>query len=148
MLHHLRNVAACIGWSLASTALAFGILFAIATALSARDLGQWETSDPEIRKWYESLRQPDNPTISCCGEADAYYADSYEVSGGQYVAIITDERTVPGRVPRPVGTRVLIPQHKLKFDQGNPTGHGIVFIMPGSSNEAPHVYCFLAPGGV
>lgn len=35
----------------------------------ARDLGQWETSDPAIVEWYQSLMQPDNPNASCCGEA-------------------------------------------------------------------------------
>ena len=28
-----------------------------------------------------------NPAISCCGEADAFEADSFEVHGDQYVAI-------------------------------------------------------------
>lgn len=140
-----RKLLAALGWSLASIAIAVALVAVLAYAASARDLGQWDNSAPELKAWYESLRQPDNPAISCCGEADAYYADSYEVQGDQYVAIITDERTVPGRVPRPVGTRVLIPRGKLKWDQGNPTGHGIVFISP--YGEEPTVYCFLPTGG-
>ncbi len=131
------------------------ILLALAGPCAARDLDQW--GDTSIAAWYRSLKQPDNPDISCCGEADAYWADSYEVSpSGQYIAIITDERVVEGRVPRPVGTRVLIPNHKITFKHGNPTGHGIVFIAPplgeydarGSGNEEMFVYCYLAPGGV
>jgi hypothetical protein len=115
----------------------------------ARDLGQWDKADPELKAWYESLRQPDNPAVSCCGEADAYYADSYEMTAaGEYIAIITDERTVEGRVPRAAGTKIVIPKHKLKFDQGNPTGHGIVFLAPWSDPADPTVWCFLAPGGV
>jgi hypothetical protein len=152
---HLRNVCHAIGWSLVSIGIALVILAAVA---NARDLGQWDQTDPEIAAWYRSLKQPDNPDVSCCDEADAYWADSYEVSPtGQYIAIITDERDVPGRVVRPVGTRVLIPQHKLKFDQGNPTGHGIVFLAApiseyegrsSGAEETPFVYCYLSPGGV
>ncbi len=52
-------------------------------AAHARDYGQWESVNPAIREWYEALMQPDNPSASCCGEADAYWADSYEVDGDQ-----------------------------------------------------------------
>ena len=64
----------------------------IASGASARDLGQWESGDPGIREWYQALMQPDNPAASCCGEADAYWADAFEVDGDRYVAIITDPR--------------------------------------------------------
>lgn len=112
---------------------------------NARDLGQWETVNPEIREWYQALMQPDNPSVSCCGEADAYWADSFEVEGDQYVAIITDSR--PDEPLRrkhiDVGTRIVVPNHKLKYDQSNPTGHGVIFL-----NRHDHVYCYVAPGGV
>ena len=111
-----------------------------------RDLGQWTTTDMQIRQWYQQLMQPDNPGISCCGEADAYWADSYEVTkDGEYVAIVTDERP-DGPLQREhvdVGTRIIIPKNKLKYDQSNPTGHGIVFLSRGG-----YVWCYLAPGGV
>ena len=45
--------------------LAFGFVFGVA---NARDLGQWETTDPAVREWYQALMQPDNPSASCCGE--------------------------------------------------------------------------------
>ena len=51
---------------------AFGCLMSVA---NARDLGQWELVNPEVREWYQALMQPDNPAASCCGEADAYWAD-------------------------------------------------------------------------
>jgi hypothetical protein len=35
----------------------------------------WENNPPHIRKWFQSLMQPDFPQASCCGEADAYEAD-------------------------------------------------------------------------
>jgi hypothetical protein len=61
-------------------------------AAPARDLGQWEGLDPLHRQWFNGLMRPDRPTLSCCGLADAYWADSYEVKGDHYVAIITDLR--------------------------------------------------------
>jgi hypothetical protein len=121
---------------------AFGCFMSVA---NARDFGQWESVNPGIREWYQALMQPDNPAVSCCGEADAYWADSFEVEGDQYVAIITDTR--PDEPLRrkhiDIGTRIVVPNHKLKYDQSNPTGHGIIFLSRGD-----FVYCYVAPGGV
>jgi hypothetical protein len=121
------------------------ILCAI-NAAAARDLGQWEGANPAIAAWFKNLKQPDNPAISCCGESDAYFADDFEVEGDQYVAIVTDDRPdAPLRRPHvPPGTRIVIPKHKIKHDQGNPTGHGIVFYNPVSAV----VHCYVPPGGV
>lgn len=60
-------------------------------------------------------------------------------------AIITDDRADEplGRPHVPIGTRVEIPPHKLKFDRGNPTGHAIVFM-----GALGTVYCFVQNGGV
>jgi hypothetical protein len=104
----------------------------------ARDLGQWGDQPSLIRQWFQSLMQPDNPQMSCCGEADAFEADTFEVDGDHYVAIITDGKGVLAR-----GTRIEVPNQKMKWDKGNPTGHGIVFI--GAKRE---VYCYAAPGSV
>jgi hypothetical protein len=111
----------------------------------ARDVGQWEGVDPLTRQWFNGLMQPDNPTISCCGLADAYWADSYDVKGDQYVAIITDTRDdiKLGRAQHiEAGTRVTVPNNKIKWDRSNPTGHGIIFIGLGGD-----VFCYLPPGG-
>jgi hypothetical protein len=54
------------------------------------------------------------------------------------VAVIPD-----GKGVIPSGTRIDVPNQKMKRDRGNPTGHGITFI--GSSDQ---VYCYVAPGGV
>ena len=99
----------------------------VGAPLSARDLGQWRSSNPSVSHWYKSLMQPDNPTISCCGGADAYYADVFETDGDRYVAIITDTRDdAPlGRHHVEPGTRIVVPNTKLKVDSGNPTGHGV-----------------------
>src|SRR2546430_10693349 len=79
----------------AGEATMLGIIIAfmlVASPAAARDFGQWENQAPQVRKWFQSLIQPDAPFMSCCGEADAYWADSFEVDGDRYVAIITDER--------------------------------------------------------
>jgi hypothetical protein len=125
-----------------------GIIIAfmlLASPASARDLGQWENQSADVRKWFQSLMQPDSPMMSCCGEADAYWADSFEVDHDRYVAIITDERPNEPlrRPPRDPGERIVVPNHKIKWDQGNPTGHGVIFI--GSGGQ---VYCYIPPGGV
>jgi hypothetical protein len=125
------------------------VVFALTGAINAaaaRDLGQWHAADPAIAAWFRNLKQPDNPAVSCCGESDAYFADDFEVLDDQYVAIVTDDRPDgPLRRPHvPPGTRIVIPRHKIKHDQGNPTGHGIVFYNPLSQT----VHCYVPPGGV
>jgi hypothetical protein len=117
------------------------VIFALALLslpAMARDNGQWGNQPAALRQWFQNLMQPDNKYLSCCGEADAYEADSFEVKGDQYVAIITD-----GKGVIPNGTRVPVPNEKMKWDEGNPTGHGILFIGNGGQ-----VYCYVTPGGV
>lgn len=104
----------------------------------ARNSGQWADVPTNIREWFRTLMQPDNPQMSCCGEADAYEADVFETEGDHYIAVITD-----GHGVIPDGTRISIPNKKLKYDSGNPTGHGIVFIGSGGN-----LYCYVVPGGV
>jgi len=132
----------------AATAMVYALpllTVAVDSRLSARDLGQWETVDPSISRWYKSLMMPDNPTISCCGEADAYYADVFETDGDRYVAVITDTRDdAPLRRHHVApGTRIIVPNTKLKVDSGNPTGHGVIFL-----STSDTVFCYVAPGGI
>lgn len=117
--------------------LAF-LLLLFSGAAEARDSGQWAAQPPAVRQWFQSLMQPDNPSSSCCGEADAFEADSYDVNGDEYVAIITNGK---GEIPE--GSRIPVPNKKIKWDRGNPTGHGIIFI--GNFGE---VLCYIPPGGV
>lgn len=111
----------------------------------ARDSGQWADSDAALRDWYQGLMQPDVPSASCCGEADAYFADEIHVRDGKTYAIVTDDRDdAPRHRPHvDVGTEFEIPNHKLKWDRANPTGHGVLFI-----SRMGYVYCFVQPGGV
>jgi hypothetical protein len=113
------------------------VIFVIVILLGAafaRDDGAW---DPKIREWFAELKQPDHPNISCCGEADAFESDIFSEQYGQYVAVITN-----GRGVIPNGTRMLIPDEKIKWDRGNPTGHGWVFV-----GTAGQIYCYITPGG-
>lgn len=117
-----------------------GVLITVilSTHARARDDGhQWGNQPPHVRQWFQNLMQPDNPAVSCCGEADAFEADSYVVEGDHYVAIITNGKGVYAE-----GTRIPVPNVKMKWDQGNPTGHGIIFL-----NDSG-VLCYIAPGGV
>ena len=114
------------------------VILATAVQVAARDNGQWADSPSSIRQWFQSLMQPDNPYLSCCGEADAFESDAFEVEGDHYIAVITDGK---GNIPN--GTRIPVPNQKMKWDAGNPTGHGVIFVGPQG-----RVYCYVAPGGV
>lgn len=130
------------GWIIVALACVALVLFI--GNVRAHDSGQWTNSDPAIRHWYQGLMQPDNPTASCCGEADAYWADDVHVRDGKTYATITDDRDdAPlGRPHVDNGTEIEIPNHKLKYDRGNPTGHGVVFLSRGG-----FVFCYVQPGG-
>jgi hypothetical protein len=133
-----------------------------------RDLGQWaqlnEYQSPDVSQWYANLRQPDYPTTSCCGEADAYFADDVDectameqarlaalnAAPGQayecaFAAIITDTRDDAERKRRHVepGTRVLVAKSKIRrVPSENPTEHNVVFL-----GENDWVYCWEPQGG-
>lgn len=112
----------------------------------ARDLGQWENSDFATKKWFQSLMQPDNPRVSCCGEGDAYWADEIHVIDGKTYVTITDDRDDQplGRQHVPVGTVIPVPDHKLTYKDGNPTGHSVVFLVFSSL----YVLCFVQGTGI
>lgn len=100
----------------------------------------WAGVDPSVRHWFETLMQPDHPHVSCCGLADAYEADAYEVEGDHYVAIITGYRVA---TEIPLGARIPVPNEKMKWDQGNPTGHGILFV-----GLQKQIFCYVTPSGI
>jgi hypothetical protein len=119
-------------------AIAIAAVSILTGQVMARDDGQWNDRPASVRQWFQSLMQPDRPEMSCCGEADAFEADTFETDGDHYVAIITN-----GRGLLPEGIRIPVPNAKMKWDAGNPTGHGIIFI-----GRNKQVYCYVAPGGV
>ena len=115
--------------------IALAILLIVITAAFGRPGPQWAQNDPERTAWFGRQMMPDNPSISCCGEADAYYADGVEVVDGVVYAIVTDDRPDEplGRPHVDVGTRT----------DPNPTGHTILFL-----GRDGQVYCYLPDGGV
>lgn len=118
-------------------------------AAQAHDHGRtdphWEAMSQEERDWITNLRQPDNPSLSCCGLADQYWCDGIKVDGDGTYCQITDDRDDAqfNRPHVPVGTWIEIPSNKLKWDKGNPTGHAIVFM-----NASKIVYCFVQSTGI
>lgn len=123
--------------------LIVGAILLCMGAASSRDLGQWGDNPTEISQWYRNLKQPDNPTASCCGEADAYWCDGLHVRDGATFCTITDDRDNEKlmRTPVPIGTEIEIPDRKLNRDP-NPTGHAIVFLSLGGA-----VYCYVGNSG-
>ena len=131
-------------------ALAFLVGFTLVIAFHgcsfARDLGQWENTDPQIKKWYQSLLQPDTISgngsgglegTSCCGEADSYYVDVFVrsnwVDGQQIIAVINDDRDDAKlqRFHEENGTQYVVPPKKIVGELqrvGNPTGRAVLFL--------------------
>lgn len=124
--------------------LLLAVVFWATSPSAAREDPEWENSPPHIRKWFRELMRPDNSFMTCCGEADGYEADMFEQDGDNYVAIITGQGPPSAYKPFVApGTRIVVPKEKMKWDAGNPTGHGILFMGPGG-----HVFCYVTPGGV
>ena len=122
-IHRLTATTVAI---LAMAVLAIVVL--VRTA-QGRDSGQWVDVGERISGWYAHLMRPDAPG-SCCGEADAYWADEVKISDGQVWAVVTDDRPDEplGRPHIPRGAMIYVPPEKMKSDKGNPTGHVIVFL--------------------
>jgi hypothetical protein len=121
-----------------------GLLLVLLFAVAFVSLAHGHDHDhPELDEWYATLMQPDVPTSSCCGEADAYYCDDYYARDGRAYCKITDDRVVPGRPQVDIGTEIEIPTNKLKWDKSNPVGHSIVFL-----SRQLYVYCFVQSSGV
>lgn len=122
-----------------------GFVLGILAALFIGSVKAHDSSHPELNDWYAGLMQPDVPTASCCGEADAYWADEIHVRDGKTFATITDDRAdAPLHRPHVEnGTEIEIPDNKLKWDRGNPTGHGVLFL-----SRSGYVYCFVNGAGI
>lgn len=108
-------------------------LIAVALPLAAHEAGTpWA-------EWFMSLHQPDNPLASCCGPADQFYADRYDVdpaTGGFTVKIDGFDEPVH------------VPPEKVNWNDVNPTGRGVIFMSTSWAEGARTgalVYCFV-PG--
>jgi hypothetical protein len=144
--------ARSVGLSVAAvTALAAWVVVVLSLAAQAHDNGQWANVDERISRWFADLKRPDVPG-SCCGEADAYWADEVVVAGGQVWAVITDDRPdEPLERPHvPHGAMIYVPPEKMKWDKGNPTGHVIIFlgsVWDGANFHNLETICYVANTG-
>ena len=121
-----------------TAAAAFMVLELAVPIALARDYGQWENSPPHVRRWFQGLKQPDNPRVSCCAKPTRTKPIS-----SRSTAAATLRSSPTARERSRNGTKIPVPHHKMKWDEGNPTGHGIIFI-----GVQGQVYCYVAPGGV
>ena len=126
----------------------FAVVLFAAVSVLALIHAAWghDPNDPELDVWYAVLKMPDNPNISCCGKADAYWCDDVWSKDEQTFCRITDTRDDKplGRPHIDVGTIIQIPPNKFGPGKwGNPTGHAVVFL---SYSRA--VYCFIQGSGV
>lgn len=121
--------------------LPLAILVALATLCpaAARDNGQWGDQPMEIRQWFQSVMRPDQPYMSCCGEADAF---DVELAGDNPDGSIAT-RIVDGKGMIPNGTAIDVPRSKLQAKYGNPLDAYILFL--GSSGQ---IYCLIPKSGV
>ncbi len=135
----------------------------LAGSVWARDLGQWEKMDPEQRRWFQNLMQPDTvgvgmgSGVSCCGEGDGYWADEAHVRNGKLYAVITDDRPDDQlmRIHEDLGTEYEVPPRKIvgmEQRAGNPTGHTVIFLgvnqYNGEVKAKRPVLCYVQNGGV
>ena len=85
-----------------------------------------------INNWYLNAQRNDyangGSLGSCCGPADAYWADVSEIKNGELYVTITDDRLVPYRIARDGQVYRVLSDVIDRKRQGNPTGHAIIFI--------------------
>ena len=60
--------------ALALFACAALILATPFSPVSARDDGQWQNVDPQVRKWFREQKSPKTGSL-CCDESDGTYAE-------------------------------------------------------------------------
>lgn len=99
--------------------------------------------------WIVNVKRPDTRT-SCCGEADAYQTDGYELDAeGNLWAIFSEDyppRQGYEEQGFKKGDKILIPPDKMnnaRDEGGNPSGHSVTFIITGTKQ----VICYLGPTG-
>lgn len=106
----------------------------------ARPGPQWADEPEYIRQWFQSVMQPDNPTQSCCGQADAYDVEmaGEGPDGSINVRIIGSLAAYADMI----GQIVSVPREKLQTKYGNPTDRYILFM--GSQHR---VFCLIPKVG-
>lgn len=62
---------------IASVLVLLWLMFAVGAGITKAFAHDDDASHDD---WYMSLKQPDNPTASCCGIADAYWCDDIDTT--------------------------------------------------------------------
>jgi hypothetical protein len=140
--------------------VALGSLLALVSMAKGSDIEGYK--QPDLGAYYTSLKQPDAPSVGCCGVGDAYFADKTDAcrpnegANCALVAIITDTRpntfklddgSEMTRTPIAPGERFAIPRNKLRVPASeNPTEHNIIFI--GVHDAGTYVYCWEPVAGL
>jgi hypothetical protein len=86
-------------------------------------------------KFYSTWHMPDNPSVSCCNEADCYPTEIKYVDGELYAKRREDGKYIP------------IPSQKVERNRDNPDGRNHLCAPPPSVfHPSDTVYCFALGG--
>lgn len=85
-------------------------------------------------KFYSTWHMPDNPTLSCCNNADCYPTAIQYVDGKIYARRRED------------GKYIVIPSQKVERNRDNPDGRNHLCAPPPALSRADTVYCFALGG--
>jgi hypothetical protein len=99
-------------------------------------------SGTPFAEWMKSLKQPHQPTNSCCGMADQYYVSDYRPSqkpSMAFIALVLGNHGFPD-------FEIDVPHHTVMWNQPNPTGRGVIFIVTNEGNYQ-QVLCFVPETG-
>ena len=86
-------------------------------------------------KFYSTWRMPDNPSASCCNDADCYPTEIQYIDGNIYAKRRED------------GKYILIPREKVERNRDNPDGRNHLCAPPPNPLlPSDTVYCFALGG--
>jgi hypothetical protein len=86
-------------------------------------------------RFYSHWHMPDNPSMSCCNDADCYPTDVKYVDGRLYARRRED------------GKYILVPPQKVERNRDNPDGRNhLCAPPPNPASSSDTVYCFALGG--
>ena len=85
-------------------------------------------------RFYSTWHMPDNPSLSCCNDADCYPTDIKYVDGKIYARRRED------------GKYILIPPQKVERNRDNPDGRNHLCAPPPNGSNSDTVFCFSLGG--
>ena len=86
-------------------------------------------------QFYSKWRMPDNPTVSCCNEADCYPTEIKYIGGDIYAKRREDGKYIP------------VPAEKVERNRDNPDGRNHLCAPPPNAfHPSDTVFCFALGG--